>query len=368
MSTAFVLEISSTLEDAWEVAGPALAAAPHDLIAAALGAEAEQGTLAFRADVDLVPPQRVGVRAIVGEAVRGPHGVHVPLHWRAESDAFADFDGVLAIEHDDADNVVLALTGQYQVGAARDLLAVRAAALATGERLVAGVGERLAGARSPEELALPAGPLHVRDLMVPVPVTLRADLPLRTAVLLLLHHDASGAPVVDHRGRVVGVLTDSDLLAREATLRPRSGWESRDEDRRRRAVTVGDACSRPAVVTAPATRLRNAARELLDHDISALVVVDEGGPVGMLPRRAVLHALVRSTAGLQAAVDAALEPVLGVVAEVDPAGQVELTGLTARRSEATRAEQLVAAVDGVTGVQSSVGWQVDDRAPSPWFG
>ena len=40
----------------------------------------------------------------------------------------------------------------------------------------------------------------------------------------------------------------------------------------------------------------------------------------------------------------------------------------AARSEATRAEQLVAAVDGVTGVRSSVGWQVDDRAPSPWFG
>ena len=74
---------------------------PDDLIAAALGAEAEHSTLAFCADVDLVPPQRVGVRAIVGEAVRGPHGVHVPLHWRAESDAFADFDGVLAIEHDD---------------------------------------------------------------------------------------------------------------------------------------------------------------------------------------------------------------------------------------------------------------------------
>ena len=322
MSTAFVLEISSALEDAWEVARPALAAAPDDLIAAALGAQAEHRNLAFCADADLVSPLRVGVRAIVGEAVRGPHGVHVPLHWRAESDAFADFDGVLAIEHDDADNVVLALTGQYQVGVARDLLAVRAAALAAGERLVAGVGEQ------PRRLGR-----------------------------------AGGRPP-GARGRRAH---DSDLLAREVACAPAPAAVAQ-EDRRRRAVTVGDACSRPR--SSPRRRPGCATpRASCSTTTSALwssstrahpSACSRGEPC--CTRSSGPPPVCRRPSTPPWNLSWAWWP------RSIPPARWSSRASTARRSEATRAEQLVAAVDGVTGVQSSVGWQVDDRAPSPWFG
>ncbi|MCS6852860.1 MAG: CBS domain-containing protein [Gemmataceae bacterium] len=54
--------------------------------------------------------------------------------------------------------------------------------------------------------------LTANDLMTRELVLLTEDMPLREAARRLLHHQVSGAPVVDARGRCVGVLSSTDFL------------------------------------------------------------------------------------------------------------------------------------------------------------
>ncbi len=61
--------------------------------------------------------------------------------------------------------------------------------------------------------------LSAADIMSVDPVTLRPDMPLRAAAQLLYEADFSGAPVVDDGGELIGVLSEHDLLGKEAPIR-----------------------------------------------------------------------------------------------------------------------------------------------------
>lgn len=53
--------------------------------------------------------------------------------------------------------------------------------------------------------------LEVRDFMSRQPITVAPDTPIRRAAQLMLHHKIGGLPVVD-MGRLVGIITDSDIF------------------------------------------------------------------------------------------------------------------------------------------------------------
>ncbi len=52
----------------------------------------------------------------------------------------------------------------------------------------------------------------IRDVMQPDPIQVRSDQTLRQALELLIENGVSGLPVVDEAGRLVGVLSEKDLL------------------------------------------------------------------------------------------------------------------------------------------------------------
>src|SRR5438105_2402490 len=109
-----------------------------------------------------------------------------------------------------ADRVVVPLRSDSLPGAARELLG----------RLTA------CGVISPPE-ALAALPvfrevevrdqLAVRDLMTPRPRTVSPDTPLRDAALDMVRAGVAGLPVVDEVGRVIGMLSQRELLAHMLT-------------------------------------------------------------------------------------------------------------------------------------------------------
>lgn len=125
----------------------------------------------------------------------------------------------------------------------------------------------------------PARPIVVHDLMNADVPAVDADMDLPHAAALMTAMGVDGAPVVDSDGRLLGMLSERDLLA--GLLRPA------DE----KPVTVGELCTRPAVVTVPGLSVDRAARQMLYHRIRRLAVVQDGRLVGTVSRRALFEAL-----------------------------------------------------------------------------
>jgi len=135
---------------------------------------------------------------------------------------------------------------------------------------------------------------RVIDYMTPVAklVTLAPDMSLSEAACKLCDKKISGAPVVADNKRLLGVLSQKDLLYQAAgrghvrfvTEGPRSQRVTTNERRLRNILdsSVGDLMSvRPVMISATAT-MHDAANLLLDRKISRLPVVDEGRLVGLL--------------------------------------------------------------------------------------
>jgi CBS domain-containing protein len=108
---------------------------------------------------------------------------------------------------------------------------------------------------------------HVFDLMTRHPITVPDLAPLEEVRARLEMAHVTGLPVVDARRRVVGVITETDLvrLARYDEDGPR------DWHRRR----VRDAMTSPALTIGAWAPVKEAARLLLEYGVHRLVVVDE---------------------------------------------------------------------------------------------
>jgi IMP dehydrogenase len=97
--------------------------------------------------------------------------------------------------------------------------------------------------------------------MILNPITLGPDRPIREAQQLMVRFRISGVPIVDDRGRLVGIITNRDLQFERRMERP-----------------IREAMTKDGLVTAPVgTTLEEAERILGEHRIEKLPVVDAGG-------------------------------------------------------------------------------------------
>ncbi len=97
--------------------------------------------------------------------------------------------------------------------------------------------------------------------MILNPITLGPDRSIREAAQLMARFRISGVPIVDDRGRLVGILTNRDLQFERNVDRP-----------------IAQAMTKEGLVTAPVgTTLDEAERILGEHRIEKLPVVDGGG-------------------------------------------------------------------------------------------
>ncbi len=139
--------------------------------------------------------------------------------------------------------------------------------------------------------------MRVADVMTRAVVTVAPDTSVREIARLLWDHGISGVPVVDAAGALVGIVSEQDLLVRNANLHvptylrvldvmipmgdPR-GFE--DELRRALGATAADVMTHHVVTVAPDTDLADAATTMLERDVSRLPVVEDGRVVGILSR------------------------------------------------------------------------------------
>lgn len=318
------------------------------------------------------------VRVRSGVALDQGSRTCVPLQWEAEParHAFPVFRGTIELEPLSATTSQLAVVGAVTpplgpVGALADATVLGALAERTTHELADRLADALSAAdvtdRGDDEVraaAVAAAQLSVRDVMTPDPFVLDTEMPLKTAALLLFHFDVAGAPVQTDEGGLVGVLSESDLLAVESTALLGPGRRTVHARTQRHATTVGQACSRPAKVITPDARVMEAAGMMWEADVGRLVVVSGAEIVGIVSRHDVLRAVMRDDAETLAAVDR----VLREQGEEDVMVHVEwgvatIKGSVPYHSTARQLCGAIRAVDGVVRVESSLKWDTDDLMP-----
>jgi predicted transcriptional regulator len=120
-------------------------------------------------------------------------------------------------------------------------------------------------------------PRFVADMMTIDPIVVRVDDTIEQAESALRAYGITGLPVLDDSGRLVGVLSQTDLLWRGDL--PISGLLRR----RPSGLRVGELMSTPAITVGLDATLGEAARTMRERHVHRLVAVDDAGrPIGVL--------------------------------------------------------------------------------------
>ncbi len=352
--------------------------ATHEVVQAATGVAitppSGDGSFEARlqARIGAIPVHK-WVTVHLGEATTDDAWLGVPIRWEASGGqhVLPTFTGTIELATMDRDVVEVAVVGSYATplgpigGVGGPMFAD--VAQRTAEWLVTGIvgalADRVAGDAPVSHVRI--GALTVADVMTRDVMAFATDTPLRAAASLLLRGGVSGAPVIGEQGKVVGILSEQDLLDK-ATDAP-MGLGPRADARYRRfiAATVGEACSRPARTTEADTPIREAAKEMATHRVARLVVLEGATVAGIVTRTDVLKALVRDDDDTAAAVGEVLASLGVTEVQVDvAAGVVRLAGTLPPRSRPRAVAALGGGVDGVIEVvDDDLGFDVDDVTP-----
>jgi CBS domain-containing protein len=130
-------------------------------------------------------------------------------------------------------------------------------------------------------------------------VAVRADTSFKDMVALLLSSRVSAFPVVDGTGKVIGVVSEADMLIKEADQASPpgafAGLRRRRDHEKAAAVTAGELMTSRPVTIGPDDGVEQAAFLMYDRGVKRLPVVDETGRlVGIVSRADVLSVFGRS--------------------------------------------------------------------------
>lgn len=211
----------------------------------------------------------------------------------------------------------------------------------------------------------------VADVMTQNVATVPPEASYRETVNTLLDRRISAAPVVDAHGRVLGVVSEADLLHK---------IEAADDQENQRVVhtprraadkaygaTAAALMTTPAVTVDPGVSVAAAARQLEHDRVKRLPVVGaDGRLVGIVSRRDLLSMHARPDKDIRDDVE---NDVLLRTLWIDPAevtvevddGTVTLGGRIESRTLAGLAVEFTAKVAGVVAVVDRLSWDFDDR-------
>ena len=185
--------------------------------------------------------------------------------------------------------------------------------------------------------------MRVRDIMTTGLVTANPTTLFKDAVELILANDISSLPVVDADGQLVGLVTESDLLAKEAY-----------PERQPRALSVGELMSSDLVTCLPGEDVHVVARRMLRHNVHQLPVVMDDKLVGIVSRQDILATFDRPDADIESEVRRLIDNSLWIpqgharISVLD--GVVLLCGTVRYRGDIVVVSRIVSNVRGVVAV------------------
>jgi len=147
--------------------------------------------------------------------------------------------------------------------------------------------------------------MQIKDVMTSKVITVSTDDSVEKCAKLLQENDISGLPVVDEEGKVVGMITEGDLIRRASRIEAPGYLEILggliylgspnkfvDELQRAMALEAGKMMSKDVVSIKPDESLERAATLMVKNNINRLPVIDdEGELVGIVSRRDIMKHL-----------------------------------------------------------------------------
>ncbi|QOZ53929.1 histidine kinase [Bradyrhizobium sp. CCBAU 53338] len=152
--------------------------------------------------------------------------------------------------------------------------------------------------------------MQARDVMMSPVVTVGPNATVRQVAQMLLEHRISAVPVVDADNKVLGIVSEGDLLHRTESSTERSpSWWLRlltgDADLasdyvKSHSIKVQDIMTRDVASAAPETPLHDIAMLLEEHQIKRVPIVNkEGQLVGIVSRANLLQAIASARPKLE---------------------------------------------------------------------
>jgi len=146
-----------------------------------------------------------------------------------------------------------------------------------------------------------------RDVMTAGVISVTPETSVRDIAKTLVEHNISGVPVIDKGGRLVGIVSEGDLMRRpeSKTEHRRSWWlkllVTHDQEVAEYIKTHGqhaaDVMSRPVITVAEDATLENVADTLQKHRVKRAPVMRGEKVVGIVARADLLHGLIARQAG-----------------------------------------------------------------------
>lgn len=145
--------------------------------------------------------------------------------------------------------------------------------------------------------------LRVRDLMTTQVVTLKPTDTIKKATITFAVDNVTGAPVVDNRNHIIGIITDNDILSLivkyqetiAGDVKPHNlldfslDGENSDDvvadvNKKISSTKVEDIMTRSVLTTTPDENVIEALKVMLKMDIKAVPVLEKGILIGILSR------------------------------------------------------------------------------------
>jgi CBS domain-containing protein len=212
----------------------------------------------------------------------------------------------------------------------------------------------------------------VSDVMTRDVVSVHEDTSFKDVVEALEKHRVSALPVVDTQNKVLGVVSESDLLAKvvagtEPKARVRGDRSTHVETRRKsQAETARELMQCPAITIRPEASVVQAARTAALARVRRMPVVDAADTLtGIVTRSDLLRVFLRDDEALRQR----LEEIFAAQWCIDTStvdivghdGVVTLTGEVERRTLIAPLVDAVRSTAGVVGVHDDLSYRHDDR-------
>jgi CBS domain-containing protein len=153
--------------------------------------------------------------------------------------------------------------------------------------------------------------MQVKEIMTRTVFTVAPDTPVAQVARLLREKHISGVPVVDEQGRVIGIVTEIDLIKRHAQVHmpvyipfldspifledPRRYQE---DVRRVLGTTAEEIMTRRVRTATPETSVEDIATLMVDERANPIPIVDsQGDLVGIVSHTDIVHLVERAEAG-----------------------------------------------------------------------